>query len=91
MFVVKFQLNSAHVYYKPLGFISLFVHCFITGDLPIVELPDYMNRSIWFNTSSRNTRYFFNLPTITDPNIDVTSAVLRLHLKRRDGKWLLTS
>ncbi|WAQ94655.1 BMP2-like protein [Mya arenaria] len=54
------------------------------GDLPLMEFPEYMNRSIWFDTSSRNIRYFFDIPTETDPNLDITSAIVRLHLKRRE-------
>ena len=63
----------------------------LTGDLPMVDLPDYMNRSIWFDTSSRNIRYYFDLEASDDPNTEITSAVLRLHLKRRDGMLFNTN
>ncbi|XP_060606089.1 uncharacterized protein LOC132758427 [Ruditapes philippinarum] len=60
-------------------------HCYFPAcDLPMIDLPDYMNRSIWFDTSSRNIRYFFAIPSNPDPNLDITSAVVRLHLKRRE-------
>lgn len=53
-------------------------------DLPVLDMPDYMNRSLWFDTSSRNVRYYFAIPTEPDPNLEVTSAVIKIHLKRRD-------
>ncbi|XP_045169627.2 uncharacterized protein LOC123532287 [Mercenaria mercenaria] len=60
-------------------------YCYFPAcDLPMVDLPDYMNRSIWFDTSSRNIRYFFSVPSNPDPNLEITSAVVRIHLKRRD-------
>ncbi|KAL4222259.1 Bone morphogenetic protein 2 [Mactra antiquata] len=65
-------------------FVSRQRHCYLPAcDLPMVDLPDYMNRSIWFDTSSRNIRYYFTIPTNTDPNLEIKSASIKLHLKRR--------
>ena len=59
----------------------------VTGDVPFVDLPDYVNRTLWFDTSSSNIRLYFNMQVNTDPNLAITSAVIKLHLKRRDGKY----
>ena len=48
-------------------------------------MPEYINRTIWFDTSSRNIRLYFNLQHDQDPNLTITSAVIKLHLKSREG------
>ncbi|KAH3719490.1 uncharacterized protein LOC127854643 [Dreissena polymorpha] len=81
----KRRLLSGMGYQTPV-FVTRQKFCYYpVCDLPTIYLPDYVNRSIWFDTGSRHIRYFFDIPSSSDdPNLVITSAVIRLHLKRRE-------
>lgn len=65
-------------------YVSNHKHCYYpTCDVPEVEFPDYINRTLWFDTSSRNIKYYFHISTNTDTDVAIKSAVVRLHLKKR--------
>lgn len=60
-------------------------HChYPTCDLPLVDFPDYINRSLWFDTSSKSIRYYFHVSVDTNTDVEITSAIVRLHLKQRE-------
>lgn len=68
-----------------LVYVSKQKHCYYPiCDMPMVDFPDYMNRTLWFDKSSKNVRYYFHIPTDTGNDVDIASAVVRLHLKRRE-------
>ena len=60
---------------------------YLSGNLPYINMPEYINRTIWFDTSSSNIRLYFNLQHDQDPNLTITSAVIKLHLRSREGNY----
>ncbi|KAL3832070.1 hypothetical protein ACJMK2_023748 [Sinanodonta woodiana] len=49
------------------------------------SLPQYIDRSLWFEPASNSLRLFFNITMNQEPGLTITSSYLRLYVKRREN------
>ncbi|KAK3600311.1 hypothetical protein CHS0354_017488 [Potamilus streckersoni] len=49
------------------------------------SLPQYIDRSLWFESASNSLRLFFNITLNQEPGLTITSSYLKLYVKRREN------